>query len=203
ENGRVIKRGQISVKEPITPGEITIFHVDESAPLPAPELLPSPGGRADSALVAVRGKLVLQRGGRTQELEYAQAKELRLPRLPSLRVHELDAARYSDRELMVTLRLAIVNPNPFPLGMRGVDFAAWISGRRIGEGSLANGETLDSSATALFEVALPVTTTTYGPAGAQGIRASSVPYKLTGTLRGQSFQAPFELAGEIHLHSKK
>jgi len=203
ENGRVVKRGQVPVKEPITPGEITIFHIDESSPLPAPELLPGPGGKVDTALVAVRGKLILQRGGRTEELEYTQAKEVPLPRLPSLRVHELDAARYSDRELMVTLRLAIVNPNPFPLALREVDFAAWVSTRRIGEGTLANGETLDAAATALFEIALPVTTTTYGPDVALVIGASSVPYRLTGTLKGQSFQTPFELAGEIHLHSAK
>lgn len=203
ENGRVVKRGQVPIKESITPGETTIFHVDESSPLPAPDLLPGPGGRADAALVAVRGKLLLERGGRTQELEYAQSKEVPLPRFPSLRVHELDAARYSDRELRVTLRLAIVNPNPFPLALKQVDFAAWVSARQIGEGTLANGETLDPAATALFEITLPVTTTTYGPDVAQVIRASSVPYKLTGTLKAQSFQTPFEVAGEIHLHSAK
>jgi Late embryogenesis abundant protein len=203
ENGRVVKRGQVPIKEPVTPGEITIFHLDESSRFPAPDELPGPGGRADSALIAVRGKLVLHREGRFQELDYAQAKEVRLPRLPSIRVHELDAARYSDKELHVTLRVAVINPNPFPVSLKGVEFVASIATRQIGSGTLANGETIDSSATALFEIGLPITATTYGPDVNQLIRTASFPYKLTGTLKGHSFEAPFELAGNIRIGSAK
>src|SRR5258707_15754116 len=82
ENGRVVKQGQVPIKEPITPGEITIFHLYESSPFSAPEALPGPGGRVDRALIAVRGKLVLRRGGRLKELEYAQAKAVLLPDRP-------------------------------------------------------------------------------------------------------------------------
>lgn len=203
ENGRVVKRGQVPIKEPITPGEITIFHLDESSLFAAPEVLPEPGGHVDRTLIAVRGKLVLKRGGRLQELDYAQAKEVRLPRLPSVQVHELDAARYSDRELRVTLRLALINPNPFPLSLKGLDFVAWVATRQIGKGTLANGETIDPSVTALFEIGLPITATTYGPDVNQLIGATSFPYKLTGTLKGNSFEAPFELAGNIRLGSAK
>jgi Late embryogenesis abundant protein len=203
ENGRVVKQGQVPIKEPITPGEITIFHLDESSPFAAPDALPGPGGRSDSALIAVRGKLILQHGGRLQELNYAQAKEVRLPRLPSVRVHELDAARYSDKELHVTLRLAVINPNPFPVPLKGLEFVASVAARQIGSGSLANGETIDPSATALFEIGIPITAKTYGPDVNQLIRTASFPYKLTGTLKGHSFEAPFELAGNIRLGSAK
>jgi hypothetical protein len=203
ENGRVVKQGQVPIKEPVNPGEITIFHLDESSPFGTPDALPGPGGRTDSVLISVRGKLVLQRGGRRQELDYAQAKEVRLPRLPSVRVHELDAARYSDRELHVTLRLAVINPNPFPVALKGLDFVASIAAREIGNGSLGNGETIDPSATALFEIGLPITAKTYGPDVNQLIRTASFPYKLTGTLKGHSFEAPFELAGNIRLGSTK
>src|SRR5216683_1666976 len=128
ENGRVVKQGQVPIKEPITPGEITIFHLDESSPFSAPDAVPGPGGRAD-------GKLILQHGGRLLELSYAQAKEVRLPRLPSVRVHELDAARYSDQEVQVTLRLAVINPNPFPVPLKGLEFVASVAARQIGSGS--------------------------------------------------------------------
>ena len=203
ENGRVVKQGQVPIKEPITPGNITIFHLYESSPFSAPEALPGPGGRVDRALIAVRGKLVLRRGGRLQELDYAQAKEVLLPRLPSVRVHELDAARYSDKELHVTLRLAVINPNPFPVPLKGVEFVATIAARQIGSGSMGNGETIDPSTTALFEIGLPINAKTYGPDVNQLIHTASFPYKLTGTLKGNSFEAPFELAGNIRLGSSK
>ncbi len=199
EDGKVVKRGAEPLREPMNPNEISIFHFEQTARFSSS----TPAPATDLARVAVRGKLAIDRKGQREEVDYAISREVHRPRLPFIRIREVDAARYSGSEVALTVRLGAVNPNAFPVALKDLIYSLFVGGKQMGSGTLAQGDTLDASTTAIYEIPVSITPQTYGPDAAPLIQTRSLPCRITGSLRGQSFDSPFALTAEVKLNAPK
>jgi len=203
EDGKVVKRGEEPLREPMNPDETSIFHFEQTARFSSPTPTPATGTQTDLALVAVRGKLAIDRKGQREEVEYAISREVHRPRLPFISLREVDAARYSGSEVALTVRLGAVNPNAFPVPLKNLTYNLFVGGKQMGSGTLAQGDTLDASSTAIYEIPVSIAPQTYGSDATPLIQTRSLPCRITGTLRGQSFDSPFALTTEVKLNAPK
>ena len=202
--GKVVQSGELPLSAAVAPGgsapfvlERTGRYVGSAAELKAMD------ARGGSLLIALRGKLWVKRGSTLDVLEYARSREVRVPRLPRIKLHDLDAARYAKDEANGTFYLGVFNPNPFPIKLSGVTYQLSIAGKRLAEGTLGEGESVDQAATGVFEVAFAATPASYGPGLERLIAGLSLPYVLEGELKGDLLSEPFKLEGKIQLNPTK
>jgi LEA14-like dessication related protein len=126
-----------------------------------------------------------------------------VPRLPQVKLHELDAARFSPQEANAMFYVGVVNPNPFTIRISGVSYTLDIGGKRIAEGTIGKGEKIGPAATGVFETQVVVNEESYGPEVAKLIKSLKLPYVMRGELSGELVNEPYELKGEIKLNVSK
>ncbi len=202
--GKVVKSGEQPLGIAVTAGQTAPFSVEHSSRYVAsPEELEAMSARGGSLLAALRGKLLVRSGGKSLELPFARSRQIRVPRLPSVKLHELDAARFSAEEANIVFYLGVVNPNPFPIGLDGLTYEATLAGKKLSEGNLGRGDEVSAAATGVFEVAVALNQETYGAEVTKLIKGLKVPYVVKGALKGDLFELPYELTGEIQLRASK
>lgn len=161
--------------------------------------------RGGSMLVALRGTLIGSTQGpdgpKLVELPFAKSKELRTPRLPKVKVIDLEAGRFSDSEVQVTFHVGVVNPNPFEILMTSLSYQAVLGGKKVSEATLGKGERVAPASTGVFDVTIALNEETYGPEVKPLIKSLLVPYVLSGTMTTALTQAPLDARGEIKLRS--
>jgi hypothetical protein len=169
------------------------------------EALTALDDRGGSMLLALRGVLVgsLQtpQGPQPVQLPFAKSKALRTPRLPKVKVIDLEAGRFSQSEVQVTFHVGVVNPNPFEILMTGLTYQAVLANKKIAESFVGKGERVAAASTGVFDVAVTMNEETYGPEVKAVIKSLVVPYVLTGTLSTSLTRAPLDARGEIRLRS--
>jgi hypothetical protein len=87
--------------------------------------------------------------------------------------------------------------------LKNLTYNLFVGGKQMGSGTLAQGDTLDASTTAIYEIPVSIAPQTYGPDATPLIQSRSLPCRITGTLRGQSFDSPFALTAEVKLNAPK
>jgi LEA14-like dessication related protein len=203
-DGKVVKTGEapLSVQAPAgveAPFEIatTSKYVESAAELKAMDT------RGGYLLGALRGKLTLRRNGKTEQLEFAKSHEVRTPRLPQVKMHSIDGARYSPDEANILFSVGVVNPNPFPIRISGVDYKLTIAGKPMSDGTLGKGDKVEPSSTGVFEVQIAVNQETYGKEVGKLIKSLTLPYQMTGELKGDLLAEAYDLKGDIKLNVSK
>jgi hypothetical protein len=180
------------------------FAVDARGPYPTAGADAGDGAPVEgTVLAALRGKLFLNVGGQKVELEFAKAREIRLPQLPNVVVKEVDFARYSSSEAGGTFYLGVKNPNPFPVHISELTYAVTINDRAVGDGELGKGEEVAPASTGVFELQLSVNPETYGQDVEKLIKGQALPYALKGELVARKFKTPYALRGDIKLNVSK
>lgn len=201
---KVVKSGEQPLGVAVQPGAPAQFEIQQSSRYVASALeLEAMSARGGALLAAIRGKVLARVGKKTVELPFARSREIRVPRLPQLKLHELDAARYSADEANVIFYLGVVNPNPFSIRLSGLSYAVSVGGKQVSQGELGKGERVSPSATGVFEAQVSINQETYGPEVGKLIKALVLPYEVKGELNGELFQQPYELKGEIKLNVSK
>lgn len=155
-----------------------------------------------SLLTALRGTLVVRTGGTVHELPFGRSREVRPPRMPSVRMHSLDAARYSDEEANIIFYLGIVNPNPFMLGVGGLDYVVTVAGQEIARGTRAKAEKVNPSSTGVYELQYPIRSDTMQKDVKEMralIKGGQLPWVIQGELHGDLYRIPYKLEGTVHL----
>lgn len=202
--GKVIKSGEDALNLAIPAGGTATFTLQNEAKyVSSPEELKALSEKGGSLLAALRGTLFVKAGGKTMEVPFARSRDIRTPRLPSVKMQELDAARYSDVEANIIFRLGVVNPNPFPLKIETLDYKIEVAGKQIAEGSEARGDGINPAATGVFEVQKSVNEQTHGKEIKQLVKGQLLPYVITGELRGDLFTVPVRLEGAVKLNVSK
>ena len=168
-----------------------------------PEQLKAMSDRGGSLLAAMRGTLFVRRDGKMYELPFARSREVRTPRLPIVRLQEIDGARYSDQEVDVHLWLGVVNPNPFPLAVSALDYKAQVANREVASGSLTRRDTIEPAATGVFEITFEVTERTHGPGVKALIQSLTLPWSVSGVLRDELYTIPYDIDGTMRLNVSK
>ncbi|MFZ5470880.1 MAG: LEA type 2 family protein [Myxococcota bacterium] len=201
---KVVSAGEELIGKSAAPTETGEFVIERTSRyVGSAEELAAMSERGGSLLAAVRGKLFVRQGKELHTLDYARSREIRVPRLPTVKLHELDAARYSADEANATFYLGVVNPNPFPVKLDGLSYAIEIGGKKLSEGVRGQGEKVSTAATGVFEVQVAITQETYGPEVNRLIKSLTLPYVVKGQLQGDLFQLPYELRGDIKLNVSK
>lgn len=134
-----------------------------------------------TALVALRGTLVVVTAGKTLELPFARSRETRLPRAPQVRVR-VDAGRYAaEGTVRALVTLAVENPNAFGLRVSGLSYRARLGDAVLQEGTLGAGERLAPSSSRSFDLNVEVTER---EGRARGL-------EVEGELTAETFRVPF------------
>jgi LEA14-like dessication related protein len=200
-DGQVVKQGSEPLGVALAPGAATPFSFQAaSAYVRGPEDLVAMSQRGGTLLLALRGVLTVRSGGTVRTLPFAASKQVRVPRLPEVRIESLEGARYSEEKVDLVLRLGVRNPNPFPLRMDGLRWALTLGGRKLGEGTQGKYDTVDAAATGVYPVELAVTTETWGQDVRALIAKGTLPYEVAGELTGPLVRVPYSLSGDVKLN---
>lgn len=203
-DGAVQKKGERALNVAVAAGATGDFSLEESAVYVAnPDELRAMDQRGGSIPAALRGTLTVKVGDRRTTVEFAKAREVRVPRLPSVTLHELDAGRFSGEEVNVLFSLGVKNPNPFPLRLAGLSYAVQVAGKEVATSQIGRGEKVDPSSTGVFEVPVLLNQESFGPEVAKLIKSKLLPYRISGELESQMYKDTYELKGDIKLNVSK
>jgi LEA14-like dessication related protein len=117
-----------------------------------------------------------------------------------VKVEGMEGARYSDEKVDLLLRLAVENPNPFPLRLEGLSWALHVGGRKLSEGTQGRYDTVDAAATGVYPVEVAVTRETWGEDVRALIAKGTLPYEVAGELTGPLVRVPYSLSGDVKLN---
>ncbi|MBF5043602.1 hypothetical protein FGE12_14490 [Aggregicoccus sp. 17bor-14] len=199
-DGQVVQRGETKLDVALKPGAATRFSLPvERTYVQGPEALQALSQKSGQLLLALRGTLQVRSAGSVQPLPFAASRAVRTPRLPTVRVERLDAARYGPEEVTLTVGLGVDNPNPFPLRLSGLTWALGVAGKGLADGNALQHDTVAAASTGVYDVEASLTKETYGADVRPLTRKGALPYALKGTLSGEGFQVPYALAGEVKL----
>jgi LEA14-like dessication related protein len=109
--------------------------------------------------------------------------DLALPKLPSVSVSKLELTELGLSEIVVTLVLAINNPNPFPIPLDGARGTVSISRIQVAQLALAEPKLIAASGTTPVE--LPITISVADVAGdvIQQVRSGKATFELSSELK--------------------
>jgi hypothetical protein len=203
-DGKVVKSGEQPLGVQIAENGAGTFELRATSRYVATrEELQAMSARGGSLLAALRGTLFLIRDGKVLELPFARSREVRTPRLPTVRLQEIDGARYSEQEVDVHVWLGVVNPNPFPLAVSALDFTAQVAGKEVASGALTRADSIHPAATGVFEISFEVTERTHGPEVRGLIKSLTLPWSVSGSLRGDLYTIPYKVDGIMRLNVSK
>jgi LEA14-like dessication related protein len=201
---KVLKSGDAALNIAVAAGGTSSFSVaDRAQYADSLETLKALSEKGGDMLVSLRGKLTVSVGGTRTELEFAKAKELRTPRLPTVVMNEVDFGRYSGNEVGGTFYIGVKNPNPFSIHLVSLSYEAAVNGKSLADGELGKGEKVEPTSTGVFEVPVQVNQETYGAEVDKLIKTRSLPYEVKGELKGKLFAAPYDLKGTVKLNESK
>ena len=199
-DGKVVKTGEEALNVSIPAGQTAPFELKVNTQyVTSAEELTAISERGGSLLTALRGKLVVDTGGREHELDFARAREVRTPRLPTVKLQSMDGARYSEDEANLIFYLGVVNPNPFHMGIDGIGYKISVNGKQLADGIRGRGEKVTPSATGVYEVQFPVREDNYGPEVKELLKTGQLPWVVEGEVKGDIFAVPYRLEGTVRL----
>jgi LEA14-like dessication related protein len=203
--GKVIKSGEAKVALQLAAGETKPFTVEGGSQyVRSAEELKEVSAKGGTLLAAIRGKLyVTDANGKKHELDFARSRDIRVPRLPTVKLHELDGARYSAEEVNAVFYLGVVNPNPFPIRLAGLKYTVKMAGKQLADGTIGAGEKVDPAATGVFEVHADFNKQSFGADAPKVIKSHNIPYEISGELTSELVKEPYELKGDMKLNVSK
>ncbi|MBM4381493.1 MAG: LEA type 2 family protein [Deltaproteobacteria bacterium] len=201
-DGNVVKATDVALDKALPAGEATPVELTESGRyVNTAEELTAFNAQGGSLKAALRGEFTVRHGEVTQKVEFARARDIRVPRLPKVKAKDAEGGKHSDEEVQVVLYFQVENPNPFPLQVSKLSYTATMLGKQMAERS-EGGEKIAASSTDTFEVRFPFDASTWGKDVKAKIKAGTLPWTLNGKLEGELFSVPFELSGTLKLSSK-
>lgn len=200
-DGQVVKKGSEALGVTLPGHAATPFSFQAEAPyVHTPEDLRALSGRGGTLLLALRGTLTVREGDSVRSVPFAASRQVRVPRLPVVKVEGMEGARYSEEKVDLMLRLGVENPNPFPLRLEGLSWALTVGGRKLGEGTRGKYDTVDAAATGVYPVEVAVTRETWGEDVRALIAKGTLPYEVAGELTGPLVRVPYSLSGDVKLN---
>jgi LEA14-like dessication related protein len=213
-DGTVKKSGENKLNLSAAAGQTVAFELDESLTyVKDEEELKAMDTRGGSLLLAMRGTLFVSvpvpaqgdkpASKKTIELPFAKSKEVKTPRLPHLKLVDVEAARTGDAEMQAYFHIGVVNPNNFQISIAGVDYTAQLSGKEVTKGTIGAGDRVDAASTGVFDISTVLSEETHQKDAAKIVKGLVVPYLLKSSLRAQLYSEELESKGEFKLKASK
>lgn len=201
---KVVKKGEVALNLAAAANTPTDFAIEEATQYVATaDELKAMDARGGSLLCAIRGTLSVKGSGRTDQVQFARSREVRVPRLPHAKFQELEAGRYSEDETGVTLHIGVNNPNPFEVKVTAIKYTVFLADKQVADGEIGRGERVSPSSTGVFDIEAKATVETHGPDIKKLIKGRTIPYTIKGELAAELFAEPFEFKGVINLPAAK
>ncbi|MGQ0508144.1 MAG: LEA type 2 family protein [Myxococcaceae bacterium] len=203
--GQIVKKADAPLSISLGAGEIQPFSLEGgSRYVTSAEQLKEVSQKGGTLLTAIRGKLyAVAPTGQSFEVDFARSREIRVPRLPSVKLHEMDGARYSAEEVNAIFYLGVINPNPFPIRLNGLKYHVKMAGKELSDGVIGKGEKVSAAATGVFEVHADFNKETFGADAPKVIKGHNIPYEIAGELTGDLVKEPYALTGDLKLNVSK
>lgn len=199
--GNVVKTGDTQLNLDIPAGGTVDFSVSDTGKyVKSADELKAYSDKGGTLLTALRGKLHVRGGG---TVEFAKSKEIRVPRLPKVKLNDPEGSRFSDEEVNMVFYIAVENPNPFPLGISGLNYTIWVQGKQLHEGKQGAGEKVAPSSTGVWEVQVPFNKETWGADVKKQLKTNTLAYEVKGALKGDLLEIPYEYKGDLKLNVSK
>ena len=203
-DGRVVKSGELPLNHTFANGAPFDFEVRADGQyVSSADELKAMDTRGGSLLMALRGDVRVKVGEHVQQVPFARSRVVRTPRLPMMKLHELEAARFSENEAQATFHLGVFNPNPFELRVTRIQWAISVAGKPVGEGVIGKGERVNPSSTGVFDVEVKVDEATHGKDVVKLIKGLNLAYVAKGQLDTELYTEPYEFTGTIKLNVSK
>lgn len=213
-DGAVKKSGEKVLNLSAAAGQTVEFSLAESLGyVKDEEELHAMDTRGGSLLLAMRGTLIVSvpvpatdktpASKKTLELPFARSKEVRTPRLPKLKFQDFEAGRFSDTEVQAVFHMGVVNPNPFPISLEGLDYVVTLAGKEVNKGTIGAGERVSNASTGVFDIPGVMNADTHGKDAAKIVKSAVVPYVLKVTMRSPFHHDEAENKGDIKLKASK
>ena len=202
-DGKVVNSGVAPVNATVTNGSADVTFSTSSKYVNNAEELKAMDTRGGSLLVALRGKLNLKSGESTLEVPFARSREVRVPRLPHMKMQEMEGARFHETEAGITFHLGVVNPNPFEIYVAQIAYDVQVAGKPVEKDVIGRGERVSPASTGVFDVEVKIEEATHGKDVAKLIKSQVLPYAVTGTLTAELFTESFDFKGDLKLNVSK
>ena len=191
--GKVIGSGTVALNQPVPAGGEAAIEI-------AVPVVYAKGDDEVAALVlrkepidyAVRGTVDV--GG--AKVEFAKAGAIRAPRMPSLKLANLDATTSPSLGVAFTAMIDLENPNTFPLILAGSHWKLTVAGKVVGEGVMDRRAPKAASHTSYpIEVAIDPNEVKQR----KELQGATVPYALEAELDLGAAKVRLEQSGETKL----
>ena len=201
---KVVKKGEAVLNLQAAANAATDFSIEEATQYVASaDELKAMDARGGSLLCAIRGTLTVKGAGRTDQVQFARSREVRVPRLPHAKFQELEAGRYSEDETGVTFHIGVNNPNPFEVKVTSIKYTVLLSDKQVADGEIGKGERVSPSSTGVFDIEAKASAETHGADIKKLIKGRNLTYVIKGELAAELFAEPFEFKGTITLPASK
>lgn len=201
--GKVLRKGHAPLKVAVAPGAkgdvsfpvaveyaMKLKEMQELAASPTVDILVS--GTVDGTL-----------GSHTVKAPFSRAGVLRSPRLPRVRLGTPDAARQSLSEVACTFHLEVVNDNPFPVKLNGLDYVLSVQGSDVASGTVGERATIPPSSTHIWDVPTDLTEKNV-PGMTKAMKANNaLDDHLKGVLHLGPIDLPVDLTSQIQFTQER
>lgn len=122
---------------------------------------------------------------------------------PSFSLQEIDLRRISFQEIDLLIGMEVRNPNNFDLKLRGMEYAIYLRGQKIGQGRLEKEVLINKSSATKISVPLQLEIRNLGEPFRYILAGQDIPYKMEGvavikTTIGNA-TIPFSKSGEVKI----
>jgi Late embryogenesis abundant protein len=202
-DGKVVNSGVAQVNATLSGGAADFSFSTSSKYVSNADELKAMDTRGGSLLVALRGKLNLKAGESSLEVPFARSREVRVPRLPHMKMVEMEGARFHETEAGITFHLGVVNPNPFEIYVAQLSYDVQVAGKAVEKDVIGRGERVSPASTGVFDVEVKIDEGTHGKDVAKLIKSQVLPYAVTGQLQADLFTEAFDFKGDLKLNVTK
>jgi hypothetical protein len=202
-DGKVVHSGTQAVGVALSGGSAEVSFAVSTKYVSSADELKAMDARGGSLLVALRGKLQVKHGESTLEAPFARSREVRTPRLPHMKMVEMEGGRFADNEASITFHLGVVNPNPFEISVSQIAYEVQVAGKPVEKDVIARGERVNPASTGVFDVEVRADEASHGKDVVKLIKSKVLPYVVTGTLTADLFTEAFDFKGDLKLNESK
>lgn len=204
-DGAVMKSGTQPFAQTIAAGVATELVIPVQGQYVADaEALKAMDARGGSLLCAVRGAFLVRTGQNVVEVPFARSREVRVPRLPHMKLQEIEAGRYSEDEAGLSIHLGVNNQNPFEVRVQAIHYEVFIAGKKVGDGDIGRSEKVLPNSVGVFDIDAKATAETHGaPEVKKLIKSLKLPYQVKGKLEAGLFSEGFDFSGTLNLPPAK
>lgn len=197
-DGRVVDRGSQALAVPF--GSDGVAALTLVVPVPyartAAELT-ALNGEGGKVKLELEGRLHLTRATAEGEREFSSAIRVAPPHLPSIRLLQVDGARFHTGEGQVALTLEVHNPNAFPIVISEAPYLVGLADQPGTDGVAFAGQPLRPDGNARYPIRVYLDPPSEDPD--DGPRPTQIRYLLKGALRGTLYDVPFVYEGTATL----